>query len=45
MSEDIEKATILNTYFISVLTEELDLLTSLPEVTDVGRRMVDLPPP
>ena len=36
VSEDIEKATILNKYFISVLTEEPDILTSLPEVTDAN---------
>ena len=36
MSEDIEKATILNKYFISVLAEEPDILTSLPDVTDAN---------
>ena len=36
VSEYAEKATILNDYFISVLTKEPDILSSLPDVTDAN---------
>ena len=49
VTEDTEKANILNKYFISVLTEEPDILNSLPDVPDanpqhileVGERRID----
>ena len=36
VTEDTEKANILNKYFISVLTEEPDILNSLPDVPDAN---------